>query len=45
MLDGSNLEGATSQLRASFNLPVRNTIPLRNDVAAAVLSRGKYPFA
>ncbi|MEO5896204.1 MAG: acyl-CoA dehydrogenase family protein [Vicinamibacterales bacterium] len=45
MLGERDLQTATSQLRESFNLPVLNAIPLRNQIAAAVLSRGTYPFA
>jgi alkylation response protein AidB-like acyl-CoA dehydrogenase len=45
MLNEDTVQSAAVQLRASFTLPVLNTIPLRNQVAAAVLARGKYPFA
>ncbi|MEO6213141.1 MAG: acyl-CoA dehydrogenase family protein [Vicinamibacterales bacterium] len=45
MLRGSELQTAASQLRESFNLPACNTVPRRHDIAAALLSRGAYPFA
>src|SRR5215204_205118 len=45
MLDGATLAAAASQLRRSFDLPPLNTVPLRDQIAGAVVSRGKYPFA
>jgi len=45
MLDGATLAAAASQLRSSFDLPPLNTVPLRDQIAGAVVSRGKYPFA
>ena len=45
MLAGGALSDATSKLRRAFDLPPVTTVPLRHDIAAAVLSRGKYPFA
>jgi hypothetical protein len=45
MIDPGGLDAAASQLRRSFDLPPVNIVPLRHEIAAAVLSRGKYPFA
>lgn len=45
MLGDSERTTAVAKIRQTFDLPALDTIPLHNQIAAAVLSRGRYPFA
>jgi alkylation response protein AidB-like acyl-CoA dehydrogenase len=45
MLEGRELESATARVRHMFNRKPVRTTHLRDEVAAAALSRGQYPFA
>ncbi|HXG53872.1 MAG TPA: acyl-CoA dehydrogenase family protein [Vicinamibacterales bacterium] len=44
MLDGDERATAVARIRRLFDIPAVDTVPLRNLIAAAVLSRGKYPY-
>jgi alkylation response protein AidB-like acyl-CoA dehydrogenase len=45
MLEGSELESAVVSVRGMFNRSPVRTTPLRDELAAAALSLGQYPFA
>jgi alkylation response protein AidB-like acyl-CoA dehydrogenase len=45
MLDGSELKGAVEHVRRLFDREPVRTSPLRDQLAAALLSQGRYPFA
>jgi len=45
MLDGSELESAVRTVRDMFNRRPVKTAHLRDELAAAALSLGHYPFA
>ena len=44
MLDAGELEEAVAAVRRLFNRPPVRTVPLRDQIAGATLSNGRYPF-